>query len=75
MDMDAQKVSEDFRKLLEEQRCQCLWFAREDYVPTAPADMLRVLDQIQRNGNLDAFRRAGAIKRWLLRNSSGVSAV
>jgi hypothetical protein len=37
--------------------------------------MLRALDQIQRHGTLDAFRRAGEIKQWLLRSSSGKSAV
>ncbi len=75
--MDSQEdiMREEFRRLLAENRCRCLWFLREDYVPGTVPEMLRVLEQIRRHGNLEAFRRAGAIKQWLLRNSSGASAV
>jgi hypothetical protein len=75
MDTRENAIREDFRQLLAEHRCQCLWFLREDYVPGTVPEMLRVLEQIQRHGSLEAFRRAGAIKQWLLQNSSGASAV
>jgi hypothetical protein len=75
MDMSDDSIREEFRRLLAEHRCQCLWFLREDYVPGTVSEMLRVLGQIQQHGNLEAFRRAGAIKQWLLQNSSGASAV
>jgi hypothetical protein len=73
MDTQEDIMREEFRRLLVEHRCQCLWFLREDYVPNTVPEMLRVLDLIQRHGSLEAFRRAGALKQWLLRNSSGAS--
>jgi len=75
MDMREDVIREEFRRLLAEHRCLCLWFLREDYVPETVPEMLRVLEQIQRHGNLEAYRRAGALKQWLLQNSSGASAV
>ncbi len=74
MDMNLEGFGEEFRRLVAENRGQCLWFAREDYCPDTIPDMLRVLDQIRRHGNLIAFRRAGELKQWLLRYSSGMSA-
>jgi hypothetical protein len=64
----------EFRRLVSEYRDRCLWFLREDYVPTEPAEMLRVLDQIERHGDRDAFVAARRLSRWLSRHSSGTSA-
>jgi hypothetical protein len=75
MEMSEDDVREEFRRLLAEQRCRCLWFLREDYIPATMSERLRVLNLIQRHGTLEAFRQAGVLKQWLLRNSSGASAV
>lgn len=64
----------EFRRLVSECRDRCLWFLREDYDPTDPAEMLRVLDQIERHGDRDAFVAARELSRWLSRLSSGTSA-
>jgi hypothetical protein len=37
-------------------------------------EKLRVLDHIQRHGDVNAFRRAGAIRQWVLATSSAASA-
>jgi hypothetical protein len=62
------------RRLVDEYRVRCLWFLREGYYPETRAEATRVLDAIQRYGDADAFRRAGAVKRWLSASSSETSA-
>jgi hypothetical protein len=65
---------EALRRLVDEYRGRCLWFLRADYYPATSEEAMRVLDAIQRYGDLDAFRRAGELKRWVLAPSSGKSA-
>jgi hypothetical protein len=61
------------RELVDEHRAQCLWFLRPEYCPTTVEDACQALDYIQRYGDRDAFRRAGALKQWLSRISSAAS--
>jgi hypothetical protein len=58
---------------VEEYRDRCLWFLRPDYVPRTDAEMLRVLDWIERYGDRAAYRRAEEIRAWLLRESRATS--
>lgn len=69
METSSGSVKDEVRGLIDAYRNECLWFLREDYYPQTPTEMIRVLDQIQRHGNLDAFRRAATLKQWLSRNS------
>ena len=57
-------------RLVDRYRARCLWFLREGYYPVTPAEAVRVLDAIQRHGDVEAFQRAGALKQWLLARSS-----
>ncbi len=66
--MDVRRELED---LIRRYRDCCLWFAPPDYMPGTREEMLRVLDLIERYGDLEAFRRAEEIKAWLLQPSSG----
>lgn len=68
-------INTDVRLLVDQYREQCLWFSAEDYYPETVQEMIFVLDRIQRYGGLDAFKKAGALKKWLLQNSSAESAV
>jgi hypothetical protein len=61
-------------RLVDEQRVACLWFMRPDYYPSTHEERARVLAQIERHGDLDAFRRAATLRRWLSRTSSAASA-
>jgi hypothetical protein len=61
--------------LVDEYRATCLWFLREDYYPQTPEEACRVLDQIERHGDVTAFRKAAELRQWLSRNSSAPSAV
>ena len=65
--------SEVIRQLVDEYRGRCLWFLRADYYPETKEEVLRVLASIQRHGDVDAFRRAGELKRWVLATSNAPS--
>ena len=61
-------------RLVDEFRSRCLWFLRADYYPTTRAGRLRVLAYIERHGDVQAHRRAAALREWLSRPSSEASA-
>jgi len=61
--MDAPR---QLAELIERYRDRCLWFLRPDYVPEGPDEILRVLELIERYGDLEAYRRAEEIKAWLI---------
>jgi hypothetical protein len=66
---------EPLRAFVDEYRSRTLWFAPIDYYPENPAEWLRVLEQVEKNGDLAAFRRAAAIRTWLSLNTNAASAV
>ena len=74
MNDDERAVMQSVNALVDEYRTRCLWFLREDFYPQTPADALRVLDYIERHGDVTAFRKAATLKQWLLQNSSAPSA-
>jgi hypothetical protein len=74
VDADASQVQESTTALIDEYRSRCLWFLRSDYYPTTVAERIKVLEYIERYGDVDAYRRASDLKQWLLRNSSAPSA-
>jgi hypothetical protein len=53
---------------------RALWFLRDDYYPRSDAELLKVLEQVEKHGDLRAFRRAAAMRRWLLHRSNDKSA-
>lgn len=65
----------ELRRLVDDYRSRCLWFLREDYYPATRDEVLSVLRHIERHGDREGFRRAGALKRWLSPPSSATSAV
>lgn len=67
-------VTEALNRLIDEYRHRCLWFLREDYYPPTNEERLRVLDSIERHGDVAAYRRVAEIRRWLSQSSSGRSA-
>jgi len=62
------------RALVDEYRDRCLWFLEKGYYPVTVAERLRVLDSLQRHGDLSAFQRAGELKRWVSAAISETSA-
>jgi hypothetical protein len=71
---DEKTVMQSVNALVDEYRTRCLWFLREDYYPQTPTDACRVLEYIERHGDVLAFQKAATLRRWLLQNSSAPSA-
>jgi hypothetical protein len=55
-------------------RDRCLWWLRPDYYPRTDPERLAILEAIQTRCDAATFRRAGALRTWLSRPSSGASA-
>lgn len=63
------------RQLVDDYRVRCLWFLKEDYYPLTAAERERVLQSIERHGDLEAFRRVTELRAWLLQQSNSASVV
>jgi hypothetical protein len=64
----------ELRALVDEQRTRCLWFLRPDFYPESREETVRVLRQIERHGDREAYVRAARMRRWLSQSSSDASA-
>jgi hypothetical protein len=62
------------RTLVDRYRARCLWFLEADYYPRTRAEVLRVLEYLERYGDRDAFSAAASIRQWLSPTSSDRSA-
>ena len=58
-------VQKKLAELIEEYRDRCLWFLRSDYMPGTPEEARRVLELIERYGDMAGYRRAEELKAWL----------
>jgi hypothetical protein len=75
MNEDTASVMRSVHALVDEHRARCLWFLREDYYPRTPVEACRVLESIERHGDVAAFRKAAELRQWLSQNSNAPSAV
>lgn len=75
MNENTTAVMRSVNALVDDYRASCLWFLREDYYPQTLAEACRVLESIERHGNVTAFRKAAELRQWLSQNSSVPSAV
>ncbi len=73
MDEDTASVMRSVNALVDEYRARCLWFLREDYYPQTPTEACRVLESIERHGDVAAFRKAATLRQWLSQNSNAPS--
>jgi hypothetical protein len=64
----------DLNELLKAYRTRCLWYLREDYVPSTPAEILRTLDAVEARADRSGYVKARQLRQWLLRHSSTPSA-
>jgi hypothetical protein len=67
-------ISATVNALVDEYRTRCLWSLRPDYYPRTIDEQRRVLESIERYGDLAAYRRASALRQWLSLTSSERSA-
>ena len=57
-----------FRSVVEDYRDTCLWFANDPGHPVGALQLEQVLTEIEKNGDMAAFKRVGEIRQWLPRN-------
>jgi len=62
------------KALVEANRVRCLWFFRRDYQPTDDDGILRLLDAIEKHGDLVSFQEARRLRAWLSPSSNAESA-
>jgi hypothetical protein len=62
---DAETLADEVDRLVEQHRIASLWFLRPDYRPTTTAERIRVLRWIEQRGDLESFRKAATLRRWL----------
>lgn len=62
------------KTLVDRCRVRCLWFLEADYYPRTRAEVLRVLEYLERYGDRETFRSAASIRQWLSPSSSDRSA-
>jgi hypothetical protein len=72
--VDTDGVLQEIRDLVDEVRTTCLWYLREDYYPRTREEALRVLEAIERGGDVGTFKHAARLREWLLQSSSDTSA-
>jgi hypothetical protein len=70
----ADSPPEALDAFVDEYRARCLWFLRDDFYPRTEAEWLSVLGHVERHGDVTAYRRSSAIRRWLSHNSNATSA-
>lgn len=58
--------SKEYRDIVKEYRDTCLWFADDKvYAPQDIRQIEQVLSAIEANGDLEAYKRVGRIRKWL----------
>ncbi len=62
--------SKEFRSLVEDYRGMCLWSLPEDFMPDNERKMVSFVECLEHYGDLNAYRKAGEIRKWLSRLSS-----
>ena len=66
--------SQAIAELMARYRERCLWYLKENFVPTTLPEALQVLDAIEQHGDLAAFRETRRLRAWLSPASSAISA-
>jgi hypothetical protein len=62
------------RALVDDYRDRCLWSWKRDYYPQSAEEAVLVLEASEGHGDLEGFRRAAEVRRWLSPSSSAASA-
>ena len=56
--------SPEYRSVVEDYRPTCLWYMGDALKPRTAGQVEQVLSAIERYGDLEGFRRVGAIRKW-----------
>jgi hypothetical protein len=57
--------TKEFQSVVNDYRAMCLWFFPVDFMPSSTYELNRVLESIERYGDMAAYKRIGRIRKWL----------
>ena len=57
--------SKALKSVVDDYRAMCFWNVASDFFPKTREEVVFALDNLDRYGTLDAYRRAGEIRSWL----------
>ena len=52
------RIRQELKHLIEQNRERCLWFLNPEYEPSTVEDALRILKYLQRYGNREVYTKA-----------------
>ena len=58
----------EYISIVDDYKDVCLWFSPECYHPHTGVQLEQILTSIERNGDLNAYKRVGRIRKWLSPN-------
>ena len=62
--------SKEFQSVVEDYRGMCLWSLPEDFMPGNERQVHCLVECLEHYGDLNAYRKAGEIRKWLSHVSS-----
>ena len=68
-----QQIMKAVHRLVEDNRLQCLWFMKEDYLPASAREADRALAEIEMHGDRHAWTEARTLRIWLSQSISAAS--
>ncbi len=63
-------TGDELRSLIDKYRSVCFWNFADDFMPENERQLLVAIENLERYGDMEAYRRAGRIKKWLSQISS-----
>ena len=58
----------EYISVVDDYKDVCLWFSPECYHPHTGVQLEQILTSIERNGDVNAYKRVGRIRKWLSPN-------
>ena len=58
----------EYISVVDDYKDVCLWFSPESYHPHTGVQLEQILTSIERNGDVNAYKRVGRIRKWLSPN-------
>jgi len=55
----------EYISVVDDYKDDCLWFSSECYHPHTGVQLEQILTSIERNGDVNAYKRVGRIRKWL----------
>lgn len=63
--MTVEEIAKQFYSVVNDYRGMCFWNFAEDFLPHTRRDLSLVADNLEKYGDLKAYKIAGEIRKWL----------